>query len=72
MKSHNLTRPEDGDCKDADDYAADFVVLKETATIVRTYANVDGGDSTGPTCTILPALLPAAETAGVKVILGIW
>ena len=62
----------DGSCKAQADYAADLAVLKGTATIVRTYANVDGGDSSGPLCYVPGALLPAAKAAGVKVILGIW
>lgn len=66
------TRLEDGTCKGQSDYAADFTVLKETATIVRTYANIDGGDASGPQCTILPDLLPAAAAADIQVILGIW
>ena len=67
-----LTKDEDGSCKAQADYAADLVVLKDTATIVRTYANVDAGDTSGPICYVPGALLPAAKAAGVKVILGIW
>jgi len=72
MKGYNLTCGEDGSCKGQSDYEADFTVLKETATIVRTYANVDGGDSSGPQCYVPGALLPAAKAAGIKVILGVW
>lgn len=67
-----LIQDQDGSCKAESDYAADLEVLKETATIVRTYANVDAGDSAGPICHVPGALLPAAEAAGLKVILGIW
>ena len=72
LESYLLIWGQDGSCKAQSDYEADLAVLKETATIVRTYANVDGGDSSGPICHVPGALLPAAEAAGMKVILGIW
>ena len=62
----------DGSCKTQADYAADFAVLKDTSTIVRTYSNVDGGDSSGPLCYVPGALLPAAKAAGFQVVLGVW
>ena len=67
-----LTQVQDGACKTQSDYEADLAVLKETSTIVRTYANVDGGDPSGPLCYVPGALLPAAKAAGMKVILGVW
>ena len=67
-----ITSCKDGSCKGYDDYLADLEVLKETATIVRTYANIDGGDPNSALCHVPGALLPAAYKAGIKVILGIW
>ena len=62
----------DGSCKSQQDYTEDLAVLKDTSTIVRTYANVDGGDESGPKCYVPGALLPAAKAAGFQVILGVW
>lgn len=56
----------DGSCKEAADYTADFAAIsKETGSkIVRIYAASD--------CDVAKLILPAAKTAGFKVILGIW
>lgn len=56
----------DGTCKESSDYAADFAALtKETsAKVVRIYAASD--------CDVAKLILPAAKTAGFKVVLGIW
>ncbi|KAI1140842.1 glycoside hydrolase family 17 protein [Hypoxylon sp. FL0543] len=56
----------DGTCKESADYTADFAALsKETGSkVVRIYAASD--------CDVAKLILPAAKTAGFKVILGIW
>ncbi|OTB02903.1 glycoside hydrolase family 17 protein [Hypoxylon sp. CI-4A] len=56
----------DGSCKEASDYTADFAsISKETGSkVVRIYAASD--------CDVAKLILPAAKTAGFKVILGIW
>lgn len=56
----------DGSCKESADYTADFAAIsKETGSkIVRIYAASD--------CDVAKLILPAAKTAGFKVILGIW
>jgi len=54
----------DGTCKFQADYEADFAVLKDTSTLVRGYAASD--------CDTAKEILPAAKSAGFKVILGIW
>ncbi|KAI6083775.1 glycoside hydrolase family 17 protein [Hypoxylon rubiginosum] len=56
----------DGTCKEADDYEADFAAIgKETsAKVVRIYAASD--------CDVASLILPAAKSAGFKVVLGIW
>ncbi|KAI1408580.1 glycoside hydrolase family 17 protein [Hypoxylon sp. FL1857] len=56
----------DGTCKESADYTADFAAIsKETGSkIVRIYAASD--------CDVAKLILPAAKTAGFKVILGIW
>lgn len=62
--------PADASCKTQEDFAADFAVLKEHSTIVRTYSAVD--KATEPTCYVPGAILPAAKAAGVQVLLGLW
>ncbi|MCJ1450373.1 glycoside hydrolase 3 protein [Mycoblastus sanguinarius] len=66
------SRLPDGSCKTTSDYVADFAVLKDTSTFVRTYSAVDAGDSSGPVCYVPGALLPAAQQAGFQVVIGLW
>jgi glucan 1,3-beta-glucosidase len=54
----------DGTCKSSSDYTADFKVLAHHSKIVRGYS--------ASQCDTAAAILPAAKSAGVKVILGIW
>jgi glucan 1,3-beta-glucosidase len=54
----------DGSCKTTKDYTADFKVLEPHSSIVRGYS--------ASQCNTAAAILPAAKSAGVKVILGIW
>ncbi|KAG9234089.1 putative glucan 1,3-beta-glucosidase [Amylocarpus encephaloides] len=54
----------DGTCKSSSDYTADFKVLSPHSKVVRTYA--------ASQCNTAQAILPAAKSAGAKVILGIW
>jgi glucan 1,3-beta-glucosidase len=54
----------DGTCKTSSDYTEDFKVLQPHSKIVRGYA--------ASQCDTAAAILPAAKSAGVKVILGIW
>jgi len=56
----------DGTCKDAADYTADLKAIGagSSARVVRSYASDE--------CNSAQGLLPAAKTAGFKVILGIW
>jgi glucan 1,3-beta-glucosidase len=54
----------DGTCKFQPDYEEDFATLADTSKIVRIYAASD--------CDTAKWILPAAKTAGFKVILGIW
>lgn len=53
-----------GSCKTADEYQADFDVLKSYSTVVRVYAASD--------CNTLQILGPAAEEAGFSIFLGVW
>lgn len=63
-------RKSDASCKTQEDFTADFAVLKQYTSIVRTYSAVD--QATQPTCYVPGAILPAAKAAGIKVILGLW
>ncbi|KAI9819992.1 MAG: glycoside hydrolase 3 protein [Pycnora praestabilis] len=54
----------DGSCKYTADYAADFAALGSLSTIVRGYSASE--------CNTAQQILPAARTAGVKVVLGVW
>lgn len=54
----------DGSCKSQSDYANDFSVLTESSTLVRVYS--------ASQCDTLANILPAAQSAGVQVIVGIW
>ncbi|USP74331.1 glucan 1,3-beta-glucosidase-like protein [Curvularia clavata] len=60
------TKNADGSCKTTQDYASDFSAIKSNsgATIVRGYAASD--------CDMAAKALPAAQSAGFKVVLGIW
>lgn len=54
----------DGTCKFQADYESDFATIGPVAKIVRVYAASD--------CNTAQEILPAAESAGFQVILGIW
>ncbi|KAJ5620462.1 1-3-beta-glucanosyltransferase B.t1.c1 [Penicillium lagena] len=56
----------DGSCKATSDYEADFAALKSLAnsTLVRTYSSSE--------CNTAANILPAAQSSGVKVVLGMW
>jgi hypothetical protein len=54
----------DGTCKTTSDYTGDFKTLSSHSTLVRIYA--------ASQCDTAANILPAAKTAGFKVILGIW
>ena len=54
----------DGTCKFTADYADDFNTLKDITKLVRIYAASD--------CNTTSQILPAAQSAGFQVILGIW
>lgn len=54
----------DGTCKFTVDYAADFKTISTLSKIVRIYAASD--------CNTASQILPAAQSAGMQVILGIW
>ena len=55
-----------GECKTQQDYSEDFKMIKSNSgsTIVRGYAASD--------CDMAKNALPAAKSAGFKVVLGIW
>ena len=63
----------DGTCKTVTDYKADFDVLKSKggSTIVRTYSVIDI-NVPAYRCEVAATILPAAQSKGVKVILGLW
>jgi glucan 1,3-beta-glucosidase len=54
----------DGTCKFKADYVDDFSTLGSLSKLVRVYAASD--------CNTASEILPAAEEAGFRVILGIW
>lgn len=61
----------DGTCKKTSDFEADFKAIKANtdAGIVRTYSSTD---QFGNACDTPSAVLPAAKSAGIKVLLGLW
>lgn len=61
-------------CKAEKDYQADFEYLKKQtgSSIFRTYAVTDKPFDWTPSCNVPAAILPAAKSAGVKVIIGLW
>lgn len=60
------TKKADGSCKYTADYASDFSAISSASgsTLVRGYAASD--------CNCAQQILPAAKSAGFKVILGVW
>lgn len=54
----------DNSCKQTSDYEADFAALKPYTTLVRTYSACQ--------CNTSLNILPAAKSAGFKVVLGVW
>lgn len=60
------TKMGSGECKTQADYSADLKAIKDNSgsTIVRGYAASD--------CDMAKNALPAAKSAGFKVVLGIW
>ena len=69
---YRADRTVDGTCKSQTDFGTEFAQLSPYAKVVRTYAAIDGGLEGGDKCTVPTAILPAAQAAGIKVILGIW
>lgn len=64
-------RNSDGSCKSTEEFSKDFAALEGTgAKIVRTYSALDGAIQ--PECKVPGAILPAAEKAGIQVIIGLW
>lgn len=61
----------DNKCKTSSDYANDFDAIKKNteATLIRTYSNTD---QFGNVCHTAAEILPAAQDAGLKVLLGMW
>lgn len=61
----------DGSCKVTSDFEADFAAIQSNtaATIVRTYSS---SDIFGNPCHTPSQVLPAAKSAGIKVLLGMW
>ncbi|KAK5091080.1 glycoside hydrolase 3 protein [Lithohypha guttulata] len=60
-----------GSCKKRSDFEADFKAITDNthSTLVRTYSS---SDSFGNLCNTPSEILPAAQNAGVKVLLGMW
>lgn len=56
----------DGSCKYTSDYVSDFDAIQSASgsTLVRVYSASD--------CNCTSQILPAAKTAGFKVVLGVW
>lgn len=54
----------DNSCKSTSDYAADFAALAPYTELVRTYAACQ--------CNQSQNIIPAAKSAGFKVLLGVW
>ena len=61
----------DGSCKVQSDFEADFAAIQGNtdAAIVRTYSS---SDTFGNPCHTPSEVLPAAKSAGIKVLLGMW
>lgn len=61
----------DGSCKKQSDFTADFkaIVGNTQSTLVRTYSS---SDIWGTPCNTPSEILPAAKSAGVQVLLGMW
>lgn len=61
----------DGTCKTQSDFEADFKAIQGNtdAQIVRTYSS---SDQYGNPCNTPSQVLPAAQAAGIKVLLGMW
>lgn len=61
----------DGSCKSQSDYEADFKAIAENtdSRLVRTYSSTD---QFGNACDTPSHIMPAAQSAGFKVLLGMW
>lgn len=61
----------DGTCKKTSDFEADFQAIKGNtdAGIIRTYSSTD---QFGNPCNTPSEVLPAAKSAGIKILLGLW
>ena len=61
----------DNTCKQQSDFKADFeaIAANSEAKLVRTYSS---SDSYGNPCNTPSEILPAAQAAGFKVLLGMW
>jgi glucan 1,3-beta-glucosidase len=61
----------DGSCKSQSDYEADFRAISSNtgSTLVRTYSSTD---QFGNPCDTPSHIMPAAKSAGFKVLLGMW
>ncbi|KIX04861.1 uncharacterized protein Z518_05732 [Rhinocladiella mackenziei CBS 650.93] len=61
----------DGSCKTQSDFEKDFEAIQGNtdAQIVRTYSSTD---QYGNSCDTPSEILPAAQSAGIKVLLGLW
>jgi glucan 1,3-beta-glucosidase len=61
----------DGTCKSQSDFEADFhaITSNTDAKLVRTYSS---SDQFGNPCDTPSAIMPAAKSAGLQVLLGMW
>lgn len=61
----------DGTCKTQSDFEADFKAINGNSgsTLVRTYSS---SDQYANPCNTPSEILPAAKSAGFKVLLGMW
>lgn len=61
----------DGSCKQQSDFEADFQAIgsNSQSKLVRTYSSTD---AYGNNCNTPSAVLPAAQSAGFQVLIGIW
>lgn len=61
----------DGTCKTQSDFEADFKAIQAhfKAQLVRTYSS---SDQYANPCNTPSEILPAAKSAGIKVLLGMW
>lgn len=61
----------DGSCKSQQDYEADMQAIKTNSEskLVRTYSNTD---QYGNPCNTAQNILPAAQSQGFQVLLGMW